>query len=154
MDQSTSKQKGLAAIEFTLILPFFFMLIFVTAEFGRMFYQYNALNKSVRDGARYLSRFARPNDSDVLQITEMLETQAKNLVFYGDIVTSEGTALLPNLNIANVEITTADPFITMKVEYDWKTIFHSDTNSLEMFGISDNLDLNFKLVASYTVAAL
>ena len=48
-------QKGVAAVEFALVLPLLLILTFITTEFGRALYQYNTLAKSVRDAARYMS---------------------------------------------------------------------------------------------------
>ena len=49
------RQKGVAIVEFALILPFLLLLTFITTEFGRAIWEYNTLTKSVRDAARYLS---------------------------------------------------------------------------------------------------
>ena len=49
------RQKGVAIVEFALVLPFLLLLTFITTEFGRAIWEYNTLTKSVRDAARYLS---------------------------------------------------------------------------------------------------
>lgn len=54
MQKSAKKQSGLAAIELTILLPFLLLLIFATAEFGRLLYQYNALNLMARDALRFM----------------------------------------------------------------------------------------------------
>lgn len=69
------QHRGVAALEFTLLLPFLLILTFATTELGRAFYQYNTLTKSVRDGARYLSVYL-PN-------THIVE--ARNLIVYGNV---------------------------------------------------------------------
>jgi len=149
MNFSIGKQQGLAAIELTIILPFILLLIFSTAEFGRLLYQYNALNKSVRDAARYVSNYARPGDTGVLEITDDTRQGAKNLILYGLIVT--GTPLLPNLSADDITISDSDPFITVNVNYPWQPIF-SDT--LSTFGFGNDINLSFPLVATYTMRAL
>ena len=53
--EDNAAQRGVAIVEFALILPFLLLLTFITTEFGRAIYQYNTLTKSVRDAARYLS---------------------------------------------------------------------------------------------------
>lgn len=149
MNLSICKQQGLAAIELTLILPFILLLIFSTAEFGRLLYQYNALNKSIRDAARYVSNYARPGDTGVLEITDDVKQRAKNLILYGFIVT--GTPLLPNLSADDINISDNEPFITVSVNYPWQPIF-SDT--LSTFGFGNDINLSFPLVATYTMRAL
>lgn len=49
------KQRGIAAIEFAILVPVMLLIVFGITEFGRAFYQYNTLAKSARDGVRYLS---------------------------------------------------------------------------------------------------
>ncbi len=72
------KQKGVALVEFALILPFLLMLSIITFEFGRAVWQYNTLTKSVRDAARYLS----------IQTPGTKIAQARNLMVYGNLAGS------------------------------------------------------------------
>lgn len=53
--RSTSTQRGVAAIEFALVLVFLIPLAFGITELGRAFYQYNTLVKATRNGARALA---------------------------------------------------------------------------------------------------
>jgi Flp pilus assembly protein TadG len=45
-------QKGVAAIEFAIILPFLVLLVFGSIEFGVMFYNKQVLTNATREGAR------------------------------------------------------------------------------------------------------
>ena len=45
-------QKGAAAVEFGIILPFLVLLVFGTIEFGVMFYNKQVLTNATREGAR------------------------------------------------------------------------------------------------------
>lgn len=49
-------QRGVAAVEFGILLIPLVLLAFGITEYGRAMYQYNALGKSVRSAARYLSQ--------------------------------------------------------------------------------------------------
>jgi Flp pilus assembly protein TadG len=49
------KQKGVAMVEFAIILPFLLLIIVGVLEIGIFLIQDNTLNKSVRDSARYLT---------------------------------------------------------------------------------------------------
>mgnify|MGYP003577433609 CR=1 FL=1 len=86
---TTSRQRGTAIIEFALVLPLLVLMSIFVVELGRAMYQYNALAKSVRDAARYLS----------MQLPNTQVAQAKNLVVFGNPA-GTGTPLLPGLNIA------------------------------------------------------
>lgn len=85
-------QRGVALVEFALVLPLLILLSMITAEFGRALYQYNTLAKAARDGARYLSvRLASPETT----------SHAKNIVVFGN-TDGTGDPLLPGLTLANV----------------------------------------------------
>lgn len=69
-------QRGVAIVEFALVLPLLLILTFITTEFGRALYQYNTITKSVRDAARYLST-QTPGSATAI-------SNARKLVVYGN----------------------------------------------------------------------
>ncbi len=87
----SSLQRGVALVEFALILPLLILLALIATEFGRALYQYNTLAKSVRDAARYLS----------VQAPGTRIAEARNLVVYGS-VTATGAPLALGLTTALV----------------------------------------------------
>jgi len=85
------REKGVALTEFALALPMLLMLLLPILEFGRAYYQYNTIAKSVRQAARYLSMRSPGIDVD----------KAKNIVVYGNPA-GTGTPLVPGLSLSNV----------------------------------------------------
>ena len=85
------KQEGTALIEFALILPVLIMLVFLTTELGRAYYQYNTITKGVREAARYLS--VRAQGVGV--------ANAKNIIVYGNPA-GTGSPVLSALSLSNV----------------------------------------------------
>ncbi len=53
-----SKQRGVAAVEFALLIITLLIIVAGIIEFGRTFWYYDALTKATRDGARFLSEVA------------------------------------------------------------------------------------------------
>lgn len=47
--------RGQSAVEFALVLPVFFLLIFTVMDFGRMFFVQENIQRAVEEGARYAS---------------------------------------------------------------------------------------------------
>jgi Flp pilus assembly protein TadG len=86
-----TRQRGVALVEFALILPFLLVMIVMTTELGRAIYHYGELAKSVREAARYLSVRAPGTGIE----------QARNIVLYGRPDGAE-TATVPGLTESNV----------------------------------------------------
>jgi hypothetical protein len=85
------RQKGIALVEFALILPMFVMLLFLTTEFGRAYYQYDTITKAVRQSARYLS--VRAQGPGIVN--------AKNIIVYGN-PDGTGSPRIAGLTLSNV----------------------------------------------------
>ncbi len=49
-------RRGIAAVEFAIVLPFLMLMLFGMIEIGRALYHYHAVTKSIRDATRYLTR--------------------------------------------------------------------------------------------------
>lgn len=85
------RQQGAALVELALILPLLLLLTFITTEFGRAMFEYNAVTKSTRDAVRYLS----------IQTPGAQITEARNLLVYGNL-SGTGAPLARGLSLANV----------------------------------------------------
>src|SRR5580765_6672613 len=79
-------ERGVQLLEVAIVLPILLVLFGAVAEFGRYFYEYTTAAKAARVGARYLV-------SKSVTSSTNYETQAKNLVVYGNIA-GTGTAVL------------------------------------------------------------
>jgi Flp pilus assembly protein TadG len=84
-------QKGVALVEFALILPMLVMLLFLTTEFGRAYYQYDTITKAVRQSARYLS--VRAQGTGIVN--------ARNIIVYGN-PNGTGSPRFAGLTLSNV----------------------------------------------------
>lgn len=142
------KSNGFATIEFTIILPFLLLFIFATAEFGRLLYQYTALNNTIRNANRYLMSNARLA-TGVVSISADVAIDVTKLITYGDLTST--TELLPNLSLSTISMTVSGDFVTLNVSYPWQPIF-ADTFSV--FGFGNSMDMSFPLVSTYTMRAL
>ncbi|MDQ0080691.1 Flp pilus assembly protein TadG [Variovorax boronicumulans] len=91
MKNSHRTQHGTALVELALIIPLLLLLTFVTTEFGRAMYEYNAVVKSTRDAVRYLS----------VQTPNTHVAEARNLIVYGNTA-GTGTPLARGLSLSNV----------------------------------------------------
>lgn len=142
------RQRGVALVELALIIPLLLLLTFITTEFGRAMFEYNAVTKATRDAVRYLS-FQTPGT----HITE-----ARNLMVYGNLA-GTGTPLARGLSLANVpagscctwQTTGSNPVvttITVRVSnYNFRPLFAS------VFGLSFG-DANGNIVFSDITATM
>jgi hypothetical protein len=91
-------QKGVAIVEFALILPFLLLLTFITTESGRPIHHPTPPPPSPPPPSRYLA--IQPAGTKI--------TEARNLMVYGNL-TGTGTPLAINLSLANVPAPTDPP---------------------------------------------
>lgn len=144
---TNSKQQGFAAVELTIILPFLLLLIFATAEFGRLLYQYNALNKTVRNASRYLAGNSILG-TGVYEIKPDIEAKVNTYIKYG--VLSSLSPQLPNLASSTIDLSLSGQFVTISVSYPWQPLFGDMFTS---FGMGNDIDISFPLVSTYTMRA-
>jgi Flp pilus assembly protein TadG len=85
-------QRGVAAVEFALVLFVLMVLVSGTVEIGKTIWYFNSLTKSTRDGARLLSMAPADELSGSV-------AAAKNLV-----VAAATAAGVPDVTVANVEV--------------------------------------------------
>ena len=90
-------QRGVAAVEFGILIIPLTLMLFGLTEYGRAIYQYNTLVKATRDATRYLTTVA-PGDG---------WAQARCLARYGNIGCN-GTALVPGLEVGKAEVVICD----------------------------------------------
>lgn len=122
--KSIKSQKGTAIVEFTIVLPFLLMLILGISELGHFIYQYNTLNKVVRDGARYLSENSKLGSTGrIVDLSSgTIATRTKNLTVYGNVYGS-GDPLLPGLNTGNLALSVDGDNVRVTATYDYRGIF-------------------------------
>lgn len=72
------KQRGLAAIEFALVLPIAMLLVAAIIELGTAFYRQQILTSAVREGARLgsLASDPRPSQGDIASSVTTFLTEA------------------------------------------------------------------------------
>lgn len=82
-------RKGVACVEFVLILPLLVIFLFGTIEIGRVLHDYHVVVKGVRDGTRYLSRVSVDCPGGIGTVGSIVnaptdhELRAKNLTMTG-----------------------------------------------------------------------
>lgn len=94
--RSFKTQSGAMLVELALLLVPLLVIVFGITEFGRAVYQYNALAKGVRDGARFLSQYA-PGDADRI-------LQARSLVVCGRTACGAEGPLVPGMKLDYVRV--------------------------------------------------
>jgi Flp pilus assembly protein TadG len=115
-----ASQRGIAIVEFTILLPLILFMMLAVAEFGRAFLQYNTLTRAVRDGARYASGTAFQGSTQVVQVDAALTGETRNLVVYG-IAAGGSNAVLPNFSTGDVTLVDAGAGnISVTASYDYQ----------------------------------
>ena len=94
-------QRGVALVEFALVLPLLLLLLFGITETGRAVFEYDSLVKATRGAARYLSN-AAPGDATARAVATCLAVYAQGDA--GGQVQCSGTPLAPGLDASMVRI--------------------------------------------------
>jgi Flp pilus assembly protein TadG len=97
------QQRGVAAVEFGLVLVVLLLIVAGIVELGRAFWYYDALTKATRDGARLLSIVDRATFSTGTHIAD-----ARSRV----VANSNAANLNPPLTLGQVQVTCLDASFT------------------------------------------
>jgi len=145
------RQRGVAIVEFTIILPIMLFLILVVAEFGRAFLTYTTLTRAVRDSARYVASNALKGQSQIVEIDAELIQDAQNLVDYGNVAGS-GTPLILGGSGGTVSVTDeGDGVISVRARYPYIPMLGSILPDLARGG---GMSTTFTMQAQATMKAI
>lgn len=150
--QYKEKQRGLAAVEATLVLPLIFLMMLAIAEFGRGIYQYSILTKSLKAGALVMDRMGSYVENPDTRADK--ENLVKNIVVYGNS-SGSGNTVLPGLNkmdlsfseIYEMPLGSGDYYSQISISYNWQPIFGDSFNAF----FSEPISLDFPLDTSIAV---
>ena len=96
----TDRQRGVASVEFALLLVPLLVIAFGALEYGRLVYHYDTLVKSVRSAARMIAQH-NPDDQAVYATSV---AEARCLAAYGvSSCTENQTPLVPDLSLSNID---------------------------------------------------
>ena len=105
------RRRGAVIVEFALVVPFLFIIVFGVIDFSRAYAQLNAINSALREGARYASTL-RDSDISSANFATNVKTKVQNYaaVFgYNSLdVTKVSVTLdaaLPNTQYITVAVT-------------------------------------------------
>ncbi|WP_413111003.1 TadE/TadG family type IV pilus assembly protein [Thaumasiovibrio sp. DFM-14] len=143
------KQRGLAMVEMTIILPLLLLLLFAIMELGRAFFYHTQVQKLSRNSARYLVNVVGTGSTGVYTLSSDNITTAKNIVLYGSEAAS-GTSWLPTLSADHVTVSLNGNVVNVEVRYPYQPIMSALPN---LFSNRD-LSLSFNLIASQQMRIL
>lgn len=144
-------QRGYATVEMAIALPLLLLLLFGTAEFGRMISQINTLHKAVRDGARYAASVSPYGTTGLAYVTPLIQLEVTNLVVTGNI-NGTGPPLLPGLTPADVKVSIVNTdYVQVSVTYTYEPITGV---TLQTFGIGGSMPLAVPLAAACVMRVL
>ncbi len=135
--RSSFKSKGIAAVEFLIVLPVLLFVFTAIIEFGTAFVRYNTLSKSVQNAARYsvVDVYGSVNSNAIADINSI-----KNMVVYGrkSSVNKEGISyspILSTLTTNDVTVIVSGNYVVVTANYNYSPIF-------KYIPLKDFLDLN------------
>jgi len=148
---SPARQRGVAVIEFTIVLPFMLFMMLAVAELGRAFFQYNTLTRAVQDGARYTAGNSFAGSTQTVSVTAALESATGNLLAYGTTIGSSAP-VLPNFSSTDVTVTDlGDGNVSVLAVYAYQPMLG---NLLPSFLGRGDVPTTFTMQAEVTMRAI
>jgi Flp pilus assembly protein TadG len=143
-------QRGLAVVEAAIVLPLLLLLLVAVGELGRAFYQYNTLQRCVRDATRHLAANAISNDTKLIDITPQLTATTRALGAYGS--PGGGTPLLPDLAPANFTVSQVN---ATQVRVTGTYQYQARYAAIPTFGLGDgNVGFSKTFTVAVTMSAI
>jgi Flp pilus assembly protein TadG len=90
-------RSGNSMVEFALVAPLFFLLVFGILDYGRLFYIQETLQYAMRQAGRYAVTGQKMGGSRVAAITQVAENAAAGLINSGNV----NSILITSVNTAN-----------------------------------------------------
>ena len=144
-------ERGLAMVEFMIVLPVILFIMLGVTEIGRVLIRYNTLTKALQDGARHASVYGLAGGSQVVNIDAALNSEIRNLIVYGNAAGS-GTPVLDGLTPGQISVTVPQPgWIQVDASYPYVPVMGTRIPS---FGLGATPTMSFSLDASVTMRAL
>jgi Flp pilus assembly protein TadG len=126
-------ERGVELVELAVVLPLLAILLMGGFEFGRAFYTYNILTKSVRDAARYLSADSITS-AGVISATTIDNT--KKIAVFGCIpgvspapCSTSSPSVVKGLSEANFNVpagtvvSSGKIYVTVSANYSYQSVF-------------------------------
>ena len=125
------RERGTALVEFMIVSPFLFLILFAGAEFGRLVQHHETLIKTVRNAARYTAE-ETAGSLGVVVLSDALVNRTKNLAVRGHTGAS-GDALLPGLDPSNITVSQPVPLhVQVTADYTYQPLWGG---SIPTFGL-------------------
>ena len=148
---SPLRSRGIATVEFTIVLPVLLVLLLGVTEIGRSMLRYSALTKAVHEGARYASAFALNGSTGVVEVNAQLVNEVRNVVVYGN-QGGTGGVVLGGLQPAQVTVVDlGGDWVRVDASYPYQPIIGPVLPNL---GLGSSINTSFVMQASVTMRAL
>jgi hypothetical protein len=145
------RQYGAVVVELALAIPVLLMLILGVAELGRVMVQYNAMYQANREAARYLAANAIADSTQVINISNAVRTNTRNLAVYSR-TNVDRLPILKGLNVNDVTIRVIDPLhVSVDMRYRYRPGF---VTSIPTFGFGDPINMGIDLRTAIVMRVL
>jgi Flp pilus assembly protein TadG len=107
------KRRGAIIVEFALVVPFMFLIVFGIIDFSRAYAQLNNLNSSLREGARYGAAQKVRNLSEIRKEVDRFSKTWANAIDTNYVQCNPADCGTDNAAVLNVEVYVTNYPITL-----------------------------------------
>ena len=149
--QTSNRQRGVAMVEFTIVLPVMLLMILGVSEIGTALVRYNTLTKALHEGVRHAAAYAVLGSTGIVNINAQLINEVRNIVVYGNPL-GNGSPILAGLTPAQIELTSvSSKEIRVSASYPYQPLIGP---RLPSFGLGATDTFAFTMQAAITMRAL
>jgi Flp pilus assembly protein TadG len=136
--ERTGEERGAAAVEFAIIAPLLFMLVFGIIEFGLAWSQKNVYVGAAREGARYAATNCYPDDPCT---NAKIATKVREAAV-GYVLTNSPTAYVPGSPATSMTCTAGNT--GQPIAVGWVQAFSINVPFLPAYNLTTRIEAVFR----------
>ena len=113
MRRSRRQRRGAVIVEFALVVPFLFLIVFGIIDFSRAYAQLNNINSSLREGARFGAAQKFPTEDSIKDEVIRFSTTWGNPLIRSEIDVAIGDDITVSVTDYPIQLPTLGAFINL-----------------------------------------
>jgi Flp pilus assembly protein TadG len=141
------RSRGQALVEFALVAPIFFLLLFSIIQLGLLLGGQNSLVAAVRETARYAAPYRVIDDTGAASTCDTALDKLQDALASNPLTADTATREIPTITYTWESDPNGDYYVQIRVQADYKFPLYVPLISNFLDGIDGTVDQNLRLSA-------